>query len=122
MTAAIGAELAALEVLPGTGARLGALRDGRKRGSWATTTVFYTSELRAMLRPFVFRRYISFSVIQSLRNIERDDSPRSASPWPEGQHQAQVRQGFAKSEIWSGLQLIRAREPMLQSQLTAANP
>ena len=30
----------------------------------------YASELRAMLRPFVFRRYIDFSVIQSLRNMK----------------------------------------------------
>lgn len=30
----------------------------------------YTNELRAMLRPFVFRRYIDFSVIQSLRNMK----------------------------------------------------
>lgn len=28
----------------------------------------YSQELRALLRPFVFRRYIDFSVIQSLRN------------------------------------------------------
>ena len=30
----------------------------------------YVDELRAMLRPFVFRRYIDFSVIQSLRNMK----------------------------------------------------
>lgn len=30
----------------------------------------YASELRAMLRPFVFRRYIDFSVIQSLRGMK----------------------------------------------------
>ncbi len=30
----------------------------------------YATELRAMLRPFVFRRYIDFSVIQSLRNMK----------------------------------------------------
>ena len=30
----------------------------------------YSNELRAMLRPFVFRRYIDFSVIQSLRNMK----------------------------------------------------
>lgn len=30
----------------------------------------YASELRTMLRPFVFRRYIDFSVIQSLRNMK----------------------------------------------------
>jgi [glutamine synthetase] adenylyltransferase / [glutamine synthetase]-adenylyl-L-tyrosine phosphorylase len=30
----------------------------------------YVEELRAMLRPFVFRRYIDFSVIQSLRNMK----------------------------------------------------
>ena len=30
----------------------------------------YAGELRAMLRPFVFRRYIDFSVIQSLRNMK----------------------------------------------------
>ncbi len=30
----------------------------------------FSHELRAMLRPFVFRRYIDFSVIQSLRNMK----------------------------------------------------
>lgn len=30
----------------------------------------YVEELRSMLRPFVFRRYIDFSVIQSLRNMK----------------------------------------------------
>jgi len=30
----------------------------------------YVDELRAMLRPFVFRRYIDFSVIQSLHNMK----------------------------------------------------
>ncbi len=30
----------------------------------------YSQELRQMLRPFVFRRYIDFSVIQSLRNMK----------------------------------------------------
>lgn len=30
----------------------------------------YASELRTMLRPFIFRRYIDFSVIQSLRNMK----------------------------------------------------
>ncbi|WP_337038928.1 MULTISPECIES: bifunctional [glutamate--ammonia ligase]-adenylyl-L-tyrosine phosphorylase/[glutamate--ammonia-ligase] adenylyltransferase [Pseudescherichia] len=30
----------------------------------------YATELRAMLRPFIFRRYIDFSVIQSLRNMK----------------------------------------------------
>ncbi|MEB5922034.1 bifunctional [glutamate--ammonia ligase]-adenylyl-L-tyrosine phosphorylase/[glutamate--ammonia-ligase] adenylyltransferase [Franconibacter daqui] len=30
----------------------------------------WSQELRAMLRPFVFRRYIDFSVIQSLRNMK----------------------------------------------------
>ncbi|ADO46981.1 bifunctional [glutamate--ammonia ligase]-adenylyl-L-tyrosine phosphorylase/[glutamate--ammonia-ligase] adenylyltransferase [[Enterobacter] lignolyticus] len=30
----------------------------------------YAGELRAMLRPFVFRRYIDFSVIQSLRSMK----------------------------------------------------
>ena len=30
----------------------------------------YSRELRTMLRPFVFRRYIDFSVIQSLRNMK----------------------------------------------------
>lgn len=30
----------------------------------------YSQELRNMLRPFVFRRYIDFSVIQSLRNMK----------------------------------------------------
>jgi [glutamine synthetase] adenylyltransferase / [glutamine synthetase]-adenylyl-L-tyrosine phosphorylase len=30
----------------------------------------YSKELRQMLRPFVFRRYIDFSVIQSLRNMK----------------------------------------------------
>ncbi|MRS14376.1 bifunctional [glutamate--ammonia ligase]-adenylyl-L-tyrosine phosphorylase/[glutamate--ammonia-ligase] adenylyltransferase [Enterobacteriaceae bacterium RIT691] len=31
---------------------------------------YYVEELRSMLRPFVFRRYIDFSVIQSLRNMK----------------------------------------------------
>ncbi|WP_159565698.1 bifunctional [glutamate--ammonia ligase]-adenylyl-L-tyrosine phosphorylase/[glutamate--ammonia-ligase] adenylyltransferase [Budvicia diplopodorum] len=30
----------------------------------------YSGELKSMLRPFVFRRYIDFSVIQSLRNMK----------------------------------------------------
>ncbi|MDP1153895.1 hypothetical protein, partial [Klebsiella pneumoniae] len=30
----------------------------------------YASELRALLRPCVFRRYIAFRVIQSLRNMK----------------------------------------------------
>lgn len=30
----------------------------------------WSQELRAMLRPFIFRRYIDFSVIQSLRNMK----------------------------------------------------
>jgi Glutamine synthetase adenylyltransferase len=30
----------------------------------------WSQELRAMLRPFVFRRYIDFSVIQSLRSMK----------------------------------------------------
>ncbi|MGL9734465.1 MAG: hypothetical protein ACR5LD_10070 [Symbiopectobacterium sp.] len=30
----------------------------------------YSQELRAFLRPFVFRRYIDFSMIQSLRNMK----------------------------------------------------
>ncbi|OIV46888.1 bifunctional glutamine synthetase adenylyltransferase/deadenyltransferase [Sodalis sp. TME1] len=31
----------------------------------------YSQELRSMLRPFIFRRYIDFSVIQSLRNMKQ---------------------------------------------------
>lgn len=30
----------------------------------------YSQELRSTLKPFVFRRYIDFSVIQSLRNMK----------------------------------------------------
>ncbi|WP_074011765.1 bifunctional [glutamate--ammonia ligase]-adenylyl-L-tyrosine phosphorylase/[glutamate--ammonia-ligase] adenylyltransferase [Candidatus Sodalis sp. SoCistrobi] len=31
----------------------------------------YSQELRSMLRPFIYRRYIDFSVIQSLRNMKQ---------------------------------------------------
>ena len=41
-----------------------------RRGLWAISEGVYANELRAMLRPFVFRRYIDFSVIQSLRNMK----------------------------------------------------
>ncbi|WP_333496166.1 bifunctional [glutamate--ammonia ligase]-adenylyl-L-tyrosine phosphorylase/[glutamate--ammonia-ligase] adenylyltransferase [Kluyvera sp. CHPC 1.251] len=77
----------------------------------------YTSELRAMLRPFVFRRYIDFSVIQSLRNMK-------------GMITREVRRRGLKDNIKLGaggireiefivqvFQLIRGgREPMLQSR------
>ena len=77
----------------------------------------YTSELRAMLRPFVFRRYIDFSVIQSLRNMK-------------GMITREVRRRGLKDNIKLGaggireiefivqiFQLIRGgREPSLQSR------
>ena len=76
----------------------------------------YVSELRAMLRPFVFRRYIDFSVIQSLRNMK-------------GMIAREVRRRGLKDNIKLGaggireiefivqvFQLIRGgREPSLQS-------
>ncbi|KFB99170.1 glutamate-ammonia-ligase adenylyltransferase [Trabulsiella guamensis ATCC 49490] len=75
------------------------------------------SELRAMLRPFVFRRYIDFSVIQSLRNMK-------------GMIAREVRRRGLKDNIKLGaggireiefvvqvFQLIRGgREPSLQSR------
>ncbi|CAM8678224.1 bifunctional [glutamate--ammonia ligase]-adenylyl-L-tyrosine phosphorylase/[glutamate--ammonia-ligase] adenylyltransferase [Leclercia sp. M-A074-M] len=77
----------------------------------------YASELRAMLRPFVFRRYIDFSVIQSLRNMK-------------GMIAREVRRRGLKDNIKLGaggireiefivqvFQLIRGgREPSLQSR------
>lgn len=77
----------------------------------------YTGELRAMLRPFVFRRYIDFSVIQSLRNMK-------------GMITREVRRRGLKDNIKLGaggireiefivqvFQLIRGgREPSLQSR------
>lgn len=77
----------------------------------------YTRELRAMLRPFVFRRYIDFSVIQSLRNMK-------------GMITREVRRRGLKDNIKLGaggireiefivqvFQLIRGgREPSLQSR------
>lgn len=77
----------------------------------------YVSELRAMLRPFVFRRYIDFSVIQSLRNMK-------------GMIAREVRRRGLKDNIKLGaggireiefivqvFQLIRGgREPSLQSR------
>ncbi|MGL5969222.1 MAG: bifunctional [glutamate--ammonia ligase]-adenylyl-L-tyrosine phosphorylase/[glutamate--ammonia-ligase] adenylyltransferase [Kluyvera sp.] len=77
----------------------------------------YTLELRAMLRPFVFRRYIDFSVIQSLRNMK-------------GMITREVRRRGLKDNIKLGaggireiefivqvFQLIRGgREPSLQSR------
>ena len=77
----------------------------------------YTGELRAMLRPFVFRRYIDFSVIQSLRNMK-------------GMITREVRRRGLKDNIKLGaggireiefivqvFQLIRGgREPLLQSR------
>ncbi|MDR9889500.1 bifunctional [glutamate--ammonia ligase]-adenylyl-L-tyrosine phosphorylase/[glutamate--ammonia-ligase] adenylyltransferase [Pseudenterobacter timonensis] len=77
----------------------------------------YASELRAMLRPFVFRRYIDFSVIQSLRNMK-------------GMIAREVRRRGLKENIKLGaggireiefivqvFQLIRGgREPSLQSR------
>ena len=76
----------------------------------------YANELRAMLRPFVFRRYIDFSVIQSLRNMK-------------GMIAREVRRRGLKDNIKLGaggireiefivqvFQLIRGgREPSLQS-------
>lgn len=77
----------------------------------------YVKELRAMLRPFVFRRYIDFSVIQSLRNMK-------------GMIAREVRRRGLKDNIKLGaggireiefivqvFQLIRGgREPSLQSR------
>jgi glutamate-ammonia-ligase adenylyltransferase len=77
----------------------------------------YAGELRAMLRPFVFRRYIDFSVIQSLRNMK-------------GMIAREVRRRGLKDNIKLGaggireiefivqvFQLIRGgREPSLQSR------
>ena len=77
----------------------------------------YVAELRAMLRPFVFRRYIDFSVIQSLRNMK-------------GMIAREVRRRGLKDNIKLGaggireiefivqvFQLIRGgREPSLQSR------
>lgn len=77
----------------------------------------YASELRAMLRPFIFRRYIDFSVIQSLRNMK-------------GMIAREVRRRGLKDNIKLGaggireiefivqvFQLIRGgREPSLQSR------
>ncbi|KAF1369932.1 bifunctional [glutamate--ammonia ligase]-adenylyl-L-tyrosine phosphorylase/[glutamate--ammonia-ligase] adenylyltransferase [Yokenella regensburgei] len=77
----------------------------------------FAGELRAMLRPFVFRRYIDFSVIQSLRNMK-------------GMIAREVRRRGLKDNIKLGaggireiefivqvFQLIRGgREPSLQSR------
>ncbi|MGQ8978877.1 bifunctional [glutamate--ammonia ligase]-adenylyl-L-tyrosine phosphorylase/[glutamate--ammonia-ligase] adenylyltransferase, partial [Enterobacter hormaechei] len=77
----------------------------------------WANELRAMLRPFVFRRYIDFSVIQSLRNMK-------------GMIAREVRRRGLKDNIKLGaggireiefivqvFQLIRGgREPSLQSR------
>lgn len=77
----------------------------------------WSRELRAMLRPFVFRRYIDFSVIQSLRNMK-------------GMIAREVRRRGLKDNIKLGaggireiefivqvFQLIRGgREPSLQSR------
>ncbi|MEQ1963075.1 bifunctional [glutamate--ammonia ligase]-adenylyl-L-tyrosine phosphorylase/[glutamate--ammonia-ligase] adenylyltransferase [Xenorhabdus khoisanae] len=77
----------------------------------------YSQELRQMLRPFVFRRYIDFSVIQSLRNMK-------------GMIEREVRRRGLKDNIKLGaggireiefitqvFQLIRGgREPSLQSR------
>ncbi|MGP3592680.1 bifunctional [glutamate--ammonia ligase]-adenylyl-L-tyrosine phosphorylase/[glutamate--ammonia-ligase] adenylyltransferase [Vagococcus sp. WN89Y] len=77
----------------------------------------HASELRAMLRPFVYRRYIDFSVIQSLRNMK-------------GMIAREVRRRGLKDNIKLGaggireiefivqvFQLIRGgREPSLQSR------
>ncbi|PHM29006.1 bifunctional [glutamate--ammonia ligase]-adenylyl-L-tyrosine phosphorylase/[glutamate--ammonia-ligase] adenylyltransferase [Xenorhabdus budapestensis] len=76
----------------------------------------YCHELRQMLRPFIFRRYIDFSVIQSLRNMK-------------GMIEREVRRRGLKDNIKLGaggireiefitqvFQLIRGgREPSLQS-------
>ncbi|MDR0218221.1 MAG: bifunctional [glutamate--ammonia ligase]-adenylyl-L-tyrosine phosphorylase/[glutamate--ammonia-ligase] adenylyltransferase [Enterobacteriaceae bacterium] len=77
----------------------------------------YCDELRQMLRPFIFRRYIDFSVIQSLRNMK-------------GMIEREVRRRGLKDNIKLGsggireiefitqvFQLIRGgREPSLQSR------
>ncbi|MBD2795824.1 bifunctional [glutamate--ammonia ligase]-adenylyl-L-tyrosine phosphorylase/[glutamate--ammonia-ligase] adenylyltransferase [Xenorhabdus sp. 18] len=77
----------------------------------------YCQELRQMLRPFVFRRYIDFSAIQSLRNMK-------------GMIEREVRRRGLKENIKLGaggireiefitqvFQLIRGgREPSLQSR------
>ncbi|MBD2793211.1 bifunctional [glutamate--ammonia ligase]-adenylyl-L-tyrosine phosphorylase/[glutamate--ammonia-ligase] adenylyltransferase [Xenorhabdus szentirmaii] len=77
----------------------------------------YSQELHKMLRPFVFRRYIDFSVIQSLRNMK-------------GMIEREVRRRGLKDNIKLGaggireiefitqvFQLIRGgREPSLQSR------
>ncbi|MBE8596118.1 bifunctional [glutamate--ammonia ligase]-adenylyl-L-tyrosine phosphorylase/[glutamate--ammonia-ligase] adenylyltransferase [Xenorhabdus sp. BG5] len=77
----------------------------------------YCQELRQMLRPFVFRRYIDFSAIQSLRNMK-------------GMIEREVRRRGLKDNIKLGaggireiefitqvFQLIRGgREPSLQSR------
>ncbi|MDE9516330.1 bifunctional [glutamate--ammonia ligase]-adenylyl-L-tyrosine phosphorylase/[glutamate--ammonia-ligase] adenylyltransferase [Xenorhabdus bovienii] len=77
----------------------------------------YCQELRQMLRPFIFRRYIDFSVIQSLRNMK-------------GMIEREVRRRGLKDNIKLGaggireiefitqvFQLIRGgREPSLQSR------
>ncbi|OTA19889.1 glutamine-synthetase adenylyltransferase [Xenorhabdus beddingii] len=77
----------------------------------------YSQDLRQMLRPFVFRRYIDFSVIQSLRNMK-------------GMIEREVRRRGLKDNIKLGaggireiefitqvFQLIRGgREPSLQSR------
>ncbi len=83
----------------------------------------YASELRAMLRPFVFRRYIDFSVIQSLRNMK-------------GMIAREVRRRGLKDNIKLGaggireiefivqvFQLIRGgREPALQQRALLPTP
>ncbi|MDC9592150.1 bifunctional [glutamate--ammonia ligase]-adenylyl-L-tyrosine phosphorylase/[glutamate--ammonia-ligase] adenylyltransferase [Xenorhabdus sp. IM139775] len=77
----------------------------------------YCQELRQMLRPFIFRRYIDFSAIQSLRNMK-------------GMIEREVRRRGLKENIKLGaggireiefitqvFQLIRGgREPSLQSR------
>ncbi|MDC9595719.1 bifunctional [glutamate--ammonia ligase]-adenylyl-L-tyrosine phosphorylase/[glutamate--ammonia-ligase] adenylyltransferase [Xenorhabdus anantnagensis] len=77
----------------------------------------YSQELRQMLRPFIFRRYIDFSAIQSLRNMK-------------GMIEREVRRRGLKDNIKLGaggireiefitqvFQLIRGgREPSLQSR------
>lgn len=62
----------------------------------------YANELRAMLRPFVFRRYIDFSVIQSLRNMK-------------GMIAREVRRRGLKDNIKLGAGGIREIEFIVQS-------
>lgn len=80
-------------------------------------SVHYADTLRKLLRPFVYRRYIDFSVIQSLRNmknmIEREVRRRGLI-----NNIKLGAGGIREIEFISQVfQLIRGgREPVLQSQ------